>query len=71
MADPTHAVGDVFNDLVAARIGRRELLGGSLGAAALGFLNGCGLTPGAQQGPLIGFDSIPVSRADTVVVPEG
>jgi len=71
MADPTHAVGDVFDDLVAARIGRRELLGGSLGAAALGFLNGCGLTPGAQQGPLIGFASIPVSRADTVVVPEG
>lgn len=71
MADPANAVGNVFDDLVAARIGRRELLGGSLGAAALGFLNGCGLTPGAQSGPLIGFASIPISRADTVVVPEG
>lgn len=71
MADPANAVGNVFDDLVAARIGRRELLGGSLGAAALGFLNGCGLMPNAQPGPLIGFASIPISRADTVVVPEG
>ncbi|MBA3598330.1 MAG: PhoX family phosphatase [Methylibium sp.] len=71
MADPVNAVGNVFDDLVAARIGRRELLGGSLGAAALGFLNGCGLTPTAQRGPLIGFASIPISRIDTVVVPEG
>jgi hypothetical protein len=71
MADPAVPKGNVFDDLVAARIGRRELLGGSLGAAALGFLNGCGLTPGAQGGPLIGFAAIPISRADTVVVPEG
>lgn len=62
---------NVFDDLVAARIGRRELLGGSLGAAALGFLGGCGMAPPAARGPLIGFAPIPISRADTVVVPEG
>jgi secreted PhoX family phosphatase len=71
MADSVRPRGNVFDDLVAARIGRRELLGGSLGAAALGFLNGCGLTPQAQGGPLLGFASVPTSRADTVVVPEG
>ena len=37
MADSVRPRGNVFDDLVAARIGRRELLGGSLGAAALGF----------------------------------
>jgi hypothetical protein len=71
MADSVCPRGNVFEDLVAARIGRRELLGGSLGAAALGFLNGCGLAPPSQGGPLLGFASVPVSRADTVVVPEG
>ena len=71
MADSVRPRGNVFDDLVAARIGRRELLGGSLGAAALGFLNGCGLAPQAQGGPLLGFASVPTSRADTVVVPEG
>jgi hypothetical protein len=63
--------GNVFDDLVAARLRRRELLGGSLGAAALGFLNGCGMGPPAARGPLIGFAPVPISRADTVVVPEG
>lgn len=63
---------NVLDDLVDARIGRRDFLGGSLGAAALGFLNGCGVSPGAApSGPLIGFASIPISRVDTVVVPEG
>jgi len=72
MPDSPAANGNLFDDLVETRLGRRELLGGSLGAAALGFLNGCGLTPGtAGGGPLIGFTSIPISRADTVVVPEG
>ena len=71
MADSGRPRGNVFDDRVAARIGRRELLGGSLGAAALGFLNGCGLAPQSQGGPLLGFASVPVSRADTVVVPEG
>lgn len=62
---------NMFDDLVAARISRRELLGGSLGAAALGFIGGCGMAPPAARGPLIGFAPVPVSRADTVVVPEG
>ena len=56
---------------MAARISRRELLGGSLGLAALGFLNGCGVLPQSARGPQIGFTPIPTSRADTVVVPDG
>ena len=71
MADSVRPRGNVFDDLVAARIGRRELLGGSLGAAALGFLNGCGVSPPAHGGPLLGFTSVPISRADAVAVPEG
>jgi secreted PhoX family phosphatase len=63
--------GAVLDDVISARFGRREFLGGSLGVAALGFLNGCGLVPERSRGPLIGFASIPTSRADTVVVPEG
>ena len=71
MVESTGSEGSVFDELVAARISRREFLRGSLGAAALGFLNGRPITSRAQGGPLLGFASIPVSRADTVVVPEG
>jgi len=63
--------GAVLEEVIAARFGRRKVLGGSLGAAALGFLNGCGLVSKEARGPLIGFASISTSRADTVVVPEG
>lgn len=44
-------------------------LGSSLGAAALGFLNGCAMMQPAHRGPVIGFAAIPISRADIVVVP--
>jgi uncharacterized protein len=57
---------------------RRTLLRGGAGAAALGLLAplsvvslpGCAGLPGAA-GPLLGFKSVPISTADTVVVPEG
>jgi secreted PhoX family phosphatase len=51
---------------------RRTLIGGGLGAAAVGLLaplTACASTPVA--GPLLGFRSVPVSRADAVSVPEG
>jgi secreted PhoX family phosphatase len=64
-------VRENLNDIIETRVRRREFLGGSLGVAALGFLNGCGITQQAPKGPLIGFPSIPISKADTVVVPEG
>jgi secreted PhoX family phosphatase len=63
--------GDSFDQILAARLTRRDLLRGSLGLAAATFLNGCGSTHGAfGGGPLIGFTPTPVSKADTVVVPE-
>lgn len=68
---PVPADTQRFDELVVGRISRRELLGGSLGLAALSFLNGCGALPQGVRGPLIGFTPIPTSRADTVVVPDG
>ena len=57
---------------------RRTLLRGGFGAAATGLLaplsgvamfSGCASAP--SDGPLLGFKSVPVSSADSVVVPEG
>ncbi|MFN6994132.1 MAG: PhoX family protein [Aquincola tertiaricarbonis] len=54
---------------------RRTVLRGGLGLAASGLLaplaavTGCATPMGG--GPLLGFKSVPVSSADTVVVPEG
>jgi secreted PhoX family phosphatase len=63
--------GTHLDDVIVRRIGRREMMAGSLGLAALSFLNGCGVGPRAARGPLIGFKPVPTSRADTVAVPEG
>ncbi len=60
-----------FDEVVARRVDRRDFLCGSLGAAAFGFLGGCGSTREAARGPLIGFNPVATSTADTVVVPEG
>jgi secreted PhoX family phosphatase len=58
---------------------RRIFLKGGLGAATTGLLaplagvaalSGCA-TPGGAAAPLLGFKSVPVGTADTVVVPEG
>jgi secreted PhoX family phosphatase len=65
-----------FNEVVAARMSRRSFLGGSVAAAALG-LGGVGslleAVPARASGhrSLLGFTGIPVSTADTVVVPKG
>jgi secreted PhoX family phosphatase len=54
---------------------RRHLLKGGAGAAIVGLLapiaglSGC--ATGRGSGPLLGFKSVPVGTADTVVVPEG
>lgn len=59
-----------LDDIIAVRVSRRDMLKGSLGLAAMSFLSGCsGLRGSAPAGPLIGFSSIPTSRADAVVVP--
>ena len=65
-----------FEDVVAARLTRRRFLGGSAAAAALA-LGGFGpllrAMPAQAHGldAELGFTGIPVSAADTVVVPDG
>ncbi|MBB5688714.1 PhoX family phosphatase [Roseomonas alkaliterrae] len=68
-----------FAEIAQARLGRRGMLMGGLGAAIAGFI-GAGARPAAAQGaaaaatpggPVIGFRAVPVSAQDTVVVPEG
>ncbi len=56
----------IFSDVLQARLSRRRLLTSGLAAAGLGWL---GPTPWAG-GPL-GFTGVPVSTADTLVVPPG
>ncbi|MGX9964201.1 PhoX family protein [Roseomonas sp. F4] len=69
-----------FAEIVEARLGRRGMLMGGLGAAIAGFIgaesrtaSAQGATPAAAgaQGPVIGFKPVPISPNDTVVVPEG
>ena len=63
--------GNSFDEILDARLTRRDLLRGSLGLAAAAFLNGCESIQGAfGGGPLIGFTPVPISKADTVVVPQ-
>lgn len=68
-----------FQEVVEARISRRGFLGGGLAAAAAFSISGVGAllkaVPASAQAkggrPLLGFTGIPVSEADTVVVPPG
>jgi secreted PhoX family phosphatase len=64
---------DYFGDILASR---RATLAGSIGAAIASFVGAekaAAFTPAqpAPGGPVIGFKSIPVNNADSVVVPEG
>jgi len=70
-----------LGDLIAASLSRRSVLGGAAAAAAVGFFGGSGLLSAAPAAaatteapatrPLLGFTEVPVSSADTLVVPEG
>jgi hypothetical protein len=71
-----------FQEVAQARLGRRGMLMGGLGAAITGFIGATGARPVAAQsaapaaaaaarGPAIGFKAVPISPNDTVVVPEG
>jgi uncharacterized protein len=75
-----------FQDVIAARFGRRTVLGGGVAAAALTFLAGPGAAaalaakPAAgrpangskgKPGSLLGFEPVPTSAADTFTVPAG
>jgi uncharacterized protein len=65
-----------FNEVVTARLSRRSVLTGGLATAAVA-LGGIGSLLRAMpaeahgRGSLLGFTGIPVSSADTVVVPKG
>jgi secreted PhoX family phosphatase len=67
-----------FREVIEARMSRRGFLGGSLAGAAALSLGGVSAlmkaVPAAARShgrPLLGFAGIPVSEADTVVVPPG
>ncbi|HXV92011.1 MAG TPA: alkaline phosphatase PhoX, partial [Pseudonocardia sp.] len=70
-----------FSDVLAAAVRRRTILIGGVAAAAATFLSGGvggalahaapPVPPGRGRAPLLGFTGIPVSSADTVIVPEG
>jgi len=71
-----------FADVLATRVSRRSMLGGTAGASALGLLGTSGVatlvtacapeTPVPPAGPgLLGFTAIAPSTDDTVVVPPG
>jgi len=73
----------IFSSILEARLGRRQVLKGSAGAAAIGFL-GLGLTgcnsdsdndddagTPAPAPALLGFSAVPVNSNDTITVPEG
>ncbi|MGF1575013.1 MAG: PhoX family phosphatase [Cyanophyceae cyanobacterium] len=66
-----------FGDIVAKRVQRRQVLQGGIAAAVASFFAAPAVsllsrTANAQSGSkLLGFKAIPISDADTVVVPEG
>jgi secreted PhoX family phosphatase len=67
-----------FAEVLAARLSRRSVVGSGLAAAAVASAGGIGSLLNAVpaqakngQRPLLGFEGIAVSSADTVVVPEG
>jgi hypothetical protein len=70
-----------FEQVVEARLSRRGVLGGSVAVALAASASGVGsllsAVPAQARGshgspkPLLGFESIPTSSADTVVVPPG
>ena len=75
-----------LSEIIAARLTRRNMLGGGLGMAAVGFLGGCAYgedtvdadaagTHGdalhRQPKKLLGFQEVAPSTDDTIVVPPG
>ena len=64
-----------FHDVLQTRLSRRTLLAGGLATAGLGLAGAAarlgGLRPAAAQSPLLGFTGVPVSSADSLVVPRG
>ena len=66
------SMGSTLDEVLAARYSRRQVLSGGLVAAGAVLLGG-GASPRTARAAddLVGFRGIPVSKADTVVVPPG
>ena len=77
------STNETFDEVIAARVSRRTMLGGGAAALAAGVVGG-GVTqlvgarpaeawhrPDRPSRPLLGFEGIAPSTADTVVLPEG
>lgn len=71
---------ETFEEVINKRMSRRDFLGGSLAAATVASFGGMGALlnsvpaiakPGHHGKSLLGFEGIPVSTADAVVVPKG
>jgi secreted PhoX family phosphatase len=60
-----------FDAVVDARLSRRDVLRGGLGAAALAVLGVPGIVPPAGATSPFAFKGVPLSKADSVTVPEG
>src|SRR5262245_39467941 len=62
-----------FDEILAGRLSRRDVLRGGLAAAGVAFLGSMGVRGArpAAAADLFGFQSVPVSTADKVVVPPG
>lgn len=71
-----HSDNASFQSIIEKRMSRRTLMKGSLGTALMGFFATTAYSPLAAAGsnkhsPLIGFEAINVSAADTVTLPKG
>ena len=68
-----HSCNRRFADVLAARLSRRTVLHGGLFAAGLALMGVDGLPArsAGASGHLFGFRSIPIGKADALVVPEG
>jgi uncharacterized protein len=71
-----HSGNRHFDEVLQANLSRRTTLKGGLSASIAALFGGLGLagcasTGGSAGGKLIGFEAVPVSNADTVLVPKG
>lgn len=71
-----HSNNPTFASILNTRLQRRQVLKGSLAAAVTSMfagpvINGLTARPANASSALLGFKAVPISEADTVVVPEG
>ena len=78
--DSNHTANPQFDQILEARLSRRNILRGSIGMAGMGLMGAAGLAGCATGAPMtpvanaltsLGFKPVAKGMADTVVVPEG